>query len=119
MYAHAMDNDNVKEVTNNDNYNEATVTKREATNDGIYAGLYYQPNNFFGLEGKGQHYLQYSTGLLAGEGIGKIDTDFNKRAADDAVTYQLGLGGTVRLGDRTHMLVSYRSLRAENIEARK
>ena len=119
MYAHAMDNDNVKEVTNNDNYNEATVTKREAINDGIYAGLYYQPNNFFGLEGKGQHYLQYSTGLLAGEGIGKIDTDFNKRAADDAVTYQLGLGGTVRLGDRTHMLVSYRSLRAENIEARK
>lgn len=119
IYAHAMDNDNVKEVTNNDNYNEATVTKREATNDGVYLGLYYQPNNFLGFEGKGQHYLQYSTGILAGEGIGKIDTDFNKRAADDAVTYQLGLGGTVRLGERTHMLVSYRSLRAENIEARK
>lgn len=119
MYAHAMDHDDVTEITNNDNYNEATLTKREAADDGIYAGIYYQPNNFFGFEGKGQHYLQYSTGLLAGEGIGKIDTDFNKRAAEDAVTYQLGLGGTVRLGDRTHMLVSYRSLRAENIEARK
>ena len=119
MYAHAMDHDDVTELTNKDNYNEADISKREAADDGIYAGLYYQPNNFFGLEGKGQHYLQYSTGLLAGEGIGKIDTDFNKRAADDAVTYQLGLGGTVRLGDRTHMLVSYRSLRAENIEARK
>lgn len=119
MYAHAMDHDDVTELTNKDNYNEADISKREAADDGIYVGLYYQPNNFFGLEGKGQHYLQYSTGLLAGEGIGKIDTDFNKRAADDAVTYQLGLGGTVRLGDRTHMLVSYRSLRAENIEARK
>lgn len=119
MYAHAMDHDDVTELTNKDNYNEADISKREAADDGIYAGLYYQPDNFFGLEGKGQHYLQYSTGLLAGEGIGKIDTDFNKRAADDAVTYQLGLGGTVRLGDRTHMLVSYRSLRAENIEARK
>ena len=119
MYAHAMDHDDVTELTNKDNYNEADISKREAADDGIYAGLYYQPNNFFGLEGKGQHYLQYSTGLLAGEGIGKIDTDFNKRAAEDAVTYQLGLGGTVRLGDRTHMLVSYRSLRAENINARK
>lgn len=119
MYAHAMDHDDVTELTNKDNYNEADISKREATDDGIYAGLYYQPNNFFGFEGKGQHYLQYSTGLLAGEGIGKIDTDFNKRAAEDAVTYQLGLGGTVRLGDRTHMLVSYRSLRAENINARK
>ena len=119
MYAHAMDHDDVTELTNKDNYNEADISKREAADDGIYAGLYYQPNNFFGFEGKGQHYLQYSTGLLAGEGIGKIDTDFNKRAAEDAVTYQLGLGGTVRLGDRTHMLVSYRSLRAENINARK
>ena len=119
MYAHAMDHDDVTELTDKDNYIEANISKREAADDGIYAGLYYQPNNFFGFEGKGQHYLQYSTGLLAGEGIGKIDTDFNKRAADDAVTYQLGLGGTVRLGDRTHMLVSYRSLRAENIEARK
>ena len=119
MYAHAMDHDDVTELTNKDNYSEADISKREAADDGIYAGLYYQPNNFFGFEGKGQHYLQYSTGLLAGEGIGKIDTDFNKKAADDAVTYQLGLGGTVRLGDRTHMLVSYRSLRAENINARK
>lgn len=119
MYAHAMDHDDVTELTNKDNYSEADISKREAADDGIYAGLYYQPNNFFGFEGKGQHYLQYSTGLLAGEGIGKIDTDFNKKAAEDAVTYQLGLGGTVRLGDRTHMLVSYRSLRAENINARK
>lgn len=119
MYAHAMDHDDVTELTDKDNYIEANISKREAADDGIYAGLYYQPNNFFGFEGKGQHYLQYSTGLLAGEGIGKIDTDFNKKAADDAVTYQLGLGGTVRLGDRTHMLVSYRSLRAENINARK
>lgn len=119
MYAHAMDHDDVTELTDKDNYIEANISKREAADDGIYAGLYYQPDNFFGFEGKGQHYLQYSTGLLAGEGIGKIDTDFNKRAADDAVTYQLGLGGTVRLGDRTHMLVSYRSLRAENINARK
>ena len=117
MYAHAMDHDDVTELTDKDN--SENISKREAADDGIYAGLYYQPNNFFGFEGKGQHYLQYSTGLLAGEGIGKIDTDFNKRAADDAVTYQLGLGGTVRLGDRTHMLVSYRSLRAENINARK
>lgn len=128
MYAHAMDNDRIGTISytdpskpNNPDTDRENIgyTKREAADDGIYAGLYYQPNNFFGLEGKGQHYLQYSTGLLAGEGIGKIDTDFNKRAADDAVTYQLGLGGTVRLGDRTHMLVSYRSLRAENIEARK
>lgn len=119
MYAHAMDHDDVTKLTYEDNAGKTTISKREAADDGIYAGLYYQPNNFFGFEGKGQHYLQYSTGLLAGEGIGKIDTDFNKRAADDAVTYQLGLGGTVRLGDRTHMLVSYRSLRAENINARK
>ena len=128
MYAHAMDNDRIGTISYTDPSkpkNPATgrenigYTKRDAADDGFYAGLYYQPDNFFGLEGKGQHYLQYSTGLLAGEGIGKIDTDFNKRAADDAVTYQLGLGGTVRLGDRTHMLVSYRSLRAENIEARK
>ena len=119
MYAHAMDHDDVTKLTYEDNAGKTTISKREAADDGIYAGLYYQPNNFFGFEGKGQHYLQYSTGLLAGEGIGKIDTDFNKRAADDAVTYQLGLGGTVRLGERTHMLVSYRSLRAENIEARK
>lgn len=54
-----------------------------------------------------------------GEGLGKIDTNANKRAASDAVAYQLGLGGTVRLGDRTHMLVSYRGLRAENIDGRK
>ena len=119
MYAHAMDHDDVTELTDKDDSIKTDISKREAADDGIYAGLYYQPNNFFGFEGKGQRYLQYSTGLLAGEGIGKIDTDFNKRAADDAVTYQLGLGGTVRLGDRTHMLVSYRSLRAENIEARK
>ena len=119
MYAHAMDHDDVTKLTYEDNAGKTTISKREAADDGIYAGLYYQPNNFFGFEGKGQHYLQYSTELLAGEGIGKIDTDFNKRAADDAVTYQLGLGGTVRLGDRTHMLVSYRSLRAENINARK
>ena len=127
MYAHAMDNDRIGTISYTDPNKPSNpaggenigYTKRDAADDGFYAGLYYQPNNFFGLEGKGQHYLQYSTGLLAGEGIGKIDTDFNKRAADDAVTYQLGLGGTVRLGDRTHMLVSYRSLRAENIEARK
>lgn len=114
MYAHAMDNDRIKEYKNN-----LETWKRDAADDGFYTGLYYQPDNFFGFEGKGQHYLQYATGLLAGEGIGKIDTDFNKRAANDAVTYQLGLGGTVRLGDRTHMLVSYRGLRAQDIEARK
>lgn len=114
MYAHAMDNDRIKEYKNN-----LETWKRDAADDGFYTGLYYQPDNFFGLEGKGQHYLQYATGLLAGEGIGKIDTDFNKRAANDAVTYQLGLGGIVRLGDRTHMLVSYRGLRAQDIEARK
>jgi len=127
MYAHAMDNDRIGTISYTDPSKPSNpaggenigYTKRDAADDGFYAGLYYQPNNFFGFEGKGQHYLQYATGLLAGEGIGKIDTDFNKRAADDAVTYQLGLGGTVRLGDRTHMLVSYRSLRAENIEARK
>ncbi len=119
IYAHATDNENIKYVTDNQDFNNATLTKREAADDGIYAGLYYQPNNFFGFEGKGQHYLQYATGVLAGEGIGKLDTDYNKRAAEDAVTYQLGLGGLVRLGERTHMLVSYRSLRAENIEARK
>ena len=114
MYAHATDNDKIKKCKNNlENWN------RDAADDGFYAGLYYQPDNFFGLEGKGQHYLQYATGILAGEGIGKIETDANKRAANDAVTYQLGLGGTVRLGDRTHMLVSYRGLRAQNIEARK
>lgn len=114
MYAHATDNDKIKNIKNNlENWN------RDAADDGFYAGLYYQPDNFFGLEGKGQHYLQYATGILAGEGIGKIETDANKRAANDAVTYQLGLGGTVRLGDRTHMLVSYRGLRAQNIEARK
>lgn len=114
MYAHATDNDKIKKYKNNlENWN------RDAADDGFYAGLYYQPDNFFGLEGKGQHYLQYATGLLAGEGIGKIDTDSNKRAAHDAVTYQLGLGGTVRLGERTHMLVSYRGLRAQDIEARK
>lgn len=114
MYAHATDNDKIKKYKNNlENWN------RDAADDGFYAGLYYQPDNFFGLEGKGQHYLQYATGILAGEGIGKIETDANKRAANDAVTYQLGLGGTVRLGDRTHMLVSYRGLRAQNIEARK
>ena len=114
MYAHATDNDKTKKYKNNlENWN------RDAADDGFYAGLYYQPDNFFGLEGKGQHYLQYATGILAGEGIGKIETDANKRAANDAVTYQLGLGGTVRLGDRTHMLVSYRGLRAQNIEARK
>ena len=128
MYAHAMDNDRIGTISYTDPSkpkNPVTgkenigYTKRDAADDGFYAGLYYQPDNFFGFEGKGQHYLQYATGLLAGEGIGKIDTDFNKRAADDAVTYQLGLGGTVRLGERTHMLVSYRSLRAENIEAGK
>lgn len=114
MYAHATDNDKIKKYKNDvQNWN------RDAADDGFYAGLYYQPDNFFGLEGKGQHYLQYATGILAGEGIGKIETDANKRAANDAVTYQLGLGGTVRLGDRTHMLVSYRGLRAQNIEARK
>lgn len=114
MYAHATDNDKIKKYKNKlENWN------RDAADDGFYAGLYYQPDNFFGLEGKGQHYLQYATGILAGEGIGKIETDANKRAANDAVTYQLGLGGTVRLGDRTHMLVSYRGLRAQNIEARK
>lgn len=114
MYAHAMDNDRIKEYKNN-----LETWKRDAADDGFYTGLYYQPSSFFGFEGKGQHYLQYATGLLAGEGIGKIDTDFNKRAANDAVTYQLGLGGLVRLGDRTHMLVSYRGLRAQDIEARK
>ena len=128
MYAHAMDNDRIGTISYTDPSkpsNPATkgenigYTKRDAADDGFYAGLYYQPDNFFGFEGKGQHYLQYATGILAGEGIGKIETDANKRAANDAVTYQLGLGGTVRLGDRTHMLVSYRGLRAQNIEARK
>ena len=128
MYAHAMDNDRIGTISytdpskpSNPNTQGENIgyTKRDAADDGFYAGLYYQPDNFFGLEGKGQHYLQYATGILAGEGIGKIETDANKRAANDAVTYQLGLGGTVRLGDRTHMLVSYRSLRAQNIEARK
>ena len=128
MYAHAMDNDRIGTISytdpskpNNPDTGRENIgyTKRDAADDGFYAGLYYQPDNFFGFEGKGQHYLQYATGLLAGEGIGKIDTDFNKRAANDAVTYQLGLGGTVRLGDRTHMLVSYRGLRAQDIEARK
>ena len=128
MYAHAMDNDRIKdyntyEKTEKDdkgNYHDVyNKWYRDAADDGFYAGLYYQPDNFFGLEGKGQHYLQYATGILAGEGIGKIETDANKRAANDAVTYQLGLGGTVRLGDRTHMLVSYRSLRAQDVNAKK
>lgn len=123
MYAHAMDNDKIEEYLEikEETASQGVYNKwnRDAADDGFYAGLYYQPNNFFGFEGKGQHYLQYATGLLAGEGIGKIDTDSNKRAANDAVTYQLGLGGTVRLGDRTHMLVSYRGLRAQDIEARK
>ncbi|WP_294657383.1 carbohydrate porin [uncultured Fusobacterium sp.] len=128
MYAHAMDNDRIGTISYTDPSKPSNpdtkgenigYTKRDAADDGFYAGLYYQPDNFFGFEGKGQHYLQYATGILAGEGIGKIETDANKRAANDAVTYQLGLGGTVRLGDRTHMLVSYRSLRAQDIEARK
>lgn len=128
MYAHATDNDKIREydVLKQMHYPaiggeiaESDRWYRDAADDGFYAGLYYQPDNFFGFEGKGQHYLQYATGILAGEGIGKIHTDANKRAADDAVAYQLGLGGTVRLGNRTHMLVSYRSLRAKDIEARK
>ena len=129
MYAHATNNDKVKDYieTNVDGKSDKkNKWYRDVADDGFYAGLYYQPDNFFGLEGKGQHYLQYATGLLAGmdsnsygEGLGKIDTNANKRAASDAVAYQLGLGGTVRLGDRTHMLVSYRGLRADNIDGRK
>ena len=129
MYAHATNNDKVKdyiEINVEGDPDKKNKWYRDVADDGFYAGLYYQPNNFFGFEGKGQHYLQYATGLLAGmdsnsygEGLGKIDTNANKRAASDAVAYQLGLGGTVRLGDRTHILVSYRGLRAENIDGRK
>lgn len=80
MYAHAMDNDRIGTISytdpskpNNPDTGRENIgyTKRDAADDGFYAGLYYQPDNFFGFEGKGQHYLQYATGLLAGEGIGK------------------------------------------------
>ena len=120
MYAHATDNERVKGYTRPSGGNGRTESwYRDSADDGFYTGIYYQPNNFFGLKGRGQHYLQYATGLLAGEGIGKINTDHNINAADDAVTYQLGLGGTVQLTDRAYMMVAYKGLRAENVDAKK
>lgn len=62
MYAHAMDNDRIGTISytdpskpNNPDTHRENIgyTKRDAADDGFYAGLYYQPDNFFGLEGKG------------------------------------------------------------------
>lgn len=96
MYAHAVDHSSVG-LTGD----EKTKFTRETADDGFYTGLYYNPKNFFGLKGWGQHYLQFSTGVLAGDnGIGRLNTVGNMLAHRDSKAYQLGLGGLVNINEK-------------------
>ncbi|WP_300343127.1 carbohydrate porin [Fusobacterium sp.] len=118
MYAHAVDHNNVGK-TFSDVWGNKIETTRNVADNGVYAGLYYNPKNFFGLKGWGQHYLQFSTGVLAGDnGIGRINTPGNMLAHKDSKAYQLGLGGLVNLNEKTNMLVTFRTNYVDKVDSR-
>lgn len=123
MYAHAVDHDNVGLTGEKD---KNTKFSRETADDGFYAGLYYNPKNFFGLKGWGQHYLQFANGVLAGydnvyytgAGIGRLNSLGNMYAHKDSKAYQLGLGGLVNINEKTNMMVTFRTNYTDKADSR-
>ncbi|MGL5366781.1 MAG: carbohydrate porin, partial [Cetobacterium somerae] len=115
MYANSPDHDSMKYF----GVNETEVYKRDAAADGLYTGLYYKPRNFFGLKGWGQHYLQYSNGVLAGSGLGRLNTVGNMLAHKSSQAYQLGLGGGYNIAEKVTLLSAFRATYTEKMDARE
>lgn len=115
MYANSPDHDGMKYF----GVNETEVYKRDAAADGVYTGVYYKPKNFFGLKGWGQHYLQYSNGVLAGSGLGRLNTVGNMLAHKSSQAYQLGLGGGYNIAEKVTLLSALRAAYTEKMDARE
>lgn len=118
MYAHAVDHNNV-DKTYNDIYGKKFESTRNTADQGVYAGIYYNPKNFFGLKGWGQHYLQFSNGVLAGNnGIGRLNTPGNMLAHKESKAYQLGVGGLVNVSSKLNVMPTFRIAYTENVDSR-
>lgn len=114
VYAHAADNDEFI-ISGNDE----DVYSREASNNGFYTGLYYNPQSFYGMKGWGQHFVQYGTGILAGSGLGRLDTPGNFLAHKDSNAFQIGTNGGTNLTEKLSVMTALRYQMVTDLDARE
>ncbi|MGL5639261.1 MAG: carbohydrate porin [Cetobacterium sp.] len=117
MYAHAPDHDSVKFLC--EESEDETIYSRDTADDGIYLALYYNPQNYYGMKGWGQHYVQYGAGLLGGSGLGRLNTAGNMLAHKDSEAFQVGTGGGMNLTEKLSIMTALRFIAADNVDARE
>ncbi|MGL4947528.1 MAG: carbohydrate porin [Cetobacterium sp.] len=98
---------------------EDDMHSRKTSDDGIYAGIYYNPKNYYGLDGWGQHYIQYGTGLLGGAGLGRLATYDNMMAHKDSEAFQIGTGGGKNLTEKLSFQTAARFITADKVDSRE
>lgn len=114
MYASSSDHNNLT------TYSEADRKfSRSSSDDGFYGAVYYNPQNYYGINGWGQHYVQIGTGVLAGAGLGRINTIDNMMAHKDSVSYQIGTGGRTYINERLSVMSTARYTVGDKVDSRE
>ncbi|MGL6064461.1 MAG: carbohydrate porin [Fusobacteriaceae bacterium] len=119
MYANAADHDSDKLFGLDPDNSAKEIYSRETANDGIYLGLYFNPKNYYGIKGWGQHYVQFGTGLLGGSGLGRLNTYGNMLAHEDSKAFQIGTGGGTNITEKLSIMTALRFAASDNIDARE
>lgn len=114
MYASTPDHDTLSTYSE-----DGKKFTREASSDGMYGAIYYNPQNYYGLSGWGQHYAQIGTGVLAGAGLGRINTTDNMMAHKDSLSYQIGTGGRAYLTEKLSIMSAIRYTVGDKVDSRE
>ncbi|MGL5124694.1 MAG: carbohydrate porin [Fusobacteriaceae bacterium] len=114
VYAHAADNESYGVVGCGDD-----KFSRDSAENGVYTGIYYNPQSFYGAKGSGQHYAQFATGLLAGSGLGRLNTQGNFLAHKDSKAFQIGTGGATSLTDKLSIMTALRYQNVTDLDSRE
>ncbi|MGL5356268.1 MAG: carbohydrate porin [Cetobacterium sp.] len=114
MYAKAPDHGDYTISKNGED-----MHSRITSDDGIYTGLYYNPQNYYGLNGWGQHYAQYGTGMLGGAGLGRLGTYDNMIAHKDSQGFQIGTGGGKNITDKLSFQTAARFIKVDKVDSRE
>lgn len=115
VYSHAGDNDEVGVYKEED----GDAYTRNSAKNGFYTGLYYNPQNFYGAKGWGQHFAQVGTGTLAGSGLGRLDTQGNFLAHRDSTAFQIGTNGGTNITEKLSIMTALRYQKVSKLDARE
>ncbi|MGL6100782.1 MAG: carbohydrate porin [Fusobacteriaceae bacterium] len=114
MYASSSDHDTLKTYSEGDK-----KFTRTSSEDGIYGAIYYNPKNYYGMNGWGQHYAQIGTGVLAGAGLGRLNTTDNMMAHEDSLSFQIGTGGRTNITEKISIMSTLRYTYGDKVDSRE